>query len=53
MDPDSIEARLGIASALVGGLTNGWSRTIEQDEARAEALLLDVMQAGVRRGASL
>ena len=46
MDPDSIEARLGIASALVGGLTNGWSRTIEQDEARAEALLLDVMQAG-------
>jgi Tfp pilus assembly protein PilF len=45
-DPDSIEARLGIATALVGALTNGWSQTIEQDEARAETLLLDVMQAG-------
>ena len=31
---------------LVGNLANGWSYTIEQDKARAEALLLEVLQAG-------
>ena len=31
---------------LVGNLANGWSQAIEKDEARAEALLLEVLQAG-------
>ena len=30
---------------LIGNLANGWSHAIEQDEARAEALLLEVRQA--------
>jgi adenylate cyclase len=46
MEPDSIGSRLGIAMVLVGDLANGWSHTVEQDEARAEALLLEVLQAG-------
>jgi hypothetical protein len=31
---------------LASNLTNGWSRAIEQDEARTEALLTEVFQAG-------
>jgi adenylate cyclase len=46
METDSVEARLGIATVLVGFLSNGWSQAIAQDEARAEALLQDVLQAG-------
>lgn len=45
MEPDSVGARLGIATVLVRNLTHGWSQAIEQDEARAEALLLDIFQA--------
>jgi adenylate cyclase len=46
METDSVGAKLGIATVLVGDLSNGWSQAIEQDEARAEALLWDVFQAG-------
>jgi adenylate cyclase len=46
MDPDSVGARLGIAGQVVAALANGWSHTIEQDEARSEALVLGAMQAG-------
>jgi DNA-binding winged helix-turn-helix (wHTH) protein/tetratricopeptide (TPR) repeat protein len=46
MEPDSVGSRLGIATVLVGNLANGWSDAIQQDEARAEALLLEVLQAG-------
>jgi DNA-binding winged helix-turn-helix (wHTH) protein/TolB-like protein len=46
VEPDSIGSRLGIAWVLVGNLANGWSHAIEQDKARAEALLLEVLQAG-------
>jgi adenylate cyclase len=45
MEPDSTGSELGIAMALVGNLAHGWSNAIE-DEARAEALLLEVLQAG-------
>jgi TolB-like protein len=45
-DPDSVGSRLGIATVLASNLTNGWSRAIEQDEARTEALLTEVFQAG-------
>jgi adenylate cyclase len=47
MDPDPVGSRLGIAMVLVGNLANGWSHAIDADEARAEALLLEVLQAGM------
>jgi DNA-binding winged helix-turn-helix (wHTH) protein/TolB-like protein len=50
VEPDSIGSRLGIAWVLVGNLANGWSHAIEQDKARAEALLLEVLQAGSDSG---
>ena len=44
MEPGSGGARLGMAAALVASLSNGWSRSIEQDEARVETLLRDVLE---------
>lgn len=46
MEPDSTGSKLGIATVLVGNLAHGWSHSIEEDETRAEALLLEVLQAG-------
>jgi adenylate cyclase len=45
-EPDSTGSKLGIAMVLVGNLAHGWSRAIKEDEARAEALLMEVLQAG-------
>lgn len=42
MDPGSVGAKLGIATVLASDLSNGWSQTIEQDEARIESLLTEV-----------
>jgi adenylate cyclase len=42
-DPDSIEARLGIASVLINNAADGWSQSAGQDLARAEQLLLGVL----------
>jgi TolB-like protein/class 3 adenylate cyclase/Tfp pilus assembly protein PilF len=39
IDPDSYDAKLGVASCLVVDLTNGNSKDPAADEARAEALL--------------
>jgi DNA-binding winged helix-turn-helix (wHTH) protein/TolB-like protein len=44
LQPDLIGAKLGIAGSLIYALSNGWSHTIEYDEARAEALMLDAIQ---------
>ncbi len=41
-DPDFSQARFWIASVLVANVADGWSKSIEADEARAERLLLDV-----------
>ena len=46
MEPDSTEAKLGIATVLVGNLAGGWSLAIEEDKARAVALLLEALQTG-------
>jgi adenylate cyclase len=46
MEPESVEARLGIISALVANLTNGWSHAIERDEAHVEGLLREVFESG-------
>ena len=45
MEPGSAGARLGMATALVANLTNGWSGSIEQDEARVETSLREVLDA--------
>jgi adenylate cyclase len=45
-DPTSVDARIGIARVLTGNIGDGWSRSIVQDTARAERLLLDVLNIG-------
>jgi adenylate cyclase len=42
-DPDSIDARLGIAWVLIANIVDFWSRSPARDLARAEQLLLDVL----------
>jgi DNA-binding winged helix-turn-helix (wHTH) protein/tetratricopeptide (TPR) repeat protein len=44
MEPGSGGARLGMAEVLVANLSNGWSRSIEQDQAHIETLLQDVLE---------
>ena len=44
LDTDSVDAKLGIGRILVSNLLDGWSQSIEQDEARAEQLLFDVFR---------
>jgi adenylate cyclase len=42
--PASVDARIGIAAVLAANLVDGWSNTREQDEARAEQLLLEALE---------
>src|SRR5262249_35871442 len=42
LDPASMSAKIGIALGLTSNFWYGWSRSFEQDEARAERLLLEV-----------
>ena len=42
--PASVDARIGIAAVLAANLVDGWSSTREQDEARAEQLLLEGLE---------
>lgn len=42
IDPGSMSAKIGIALALASNFWYGWSRSFQQDEARAEQLLLEV-----------
>jgi tetratricopeptide (TPR) repeat protein len=44
MDPGSVDARVGIARILVGNMVDGWSSCFQQDEARAEQLLLEAVE---------
>jgi adenylate cyclase len=44
LDPRSVDAKIGIASTLVGNLGDGWSSSPEEDAARAEQLLLEVLE---------
>jgi len=41
LDPQSIEARIGLAEVLIDIIAPGWSNSVKQDEARAEQLLLE------------
>ncbi|MGD0105277.1 MAG: tetratricopeptide repeat protein [Rhodopila sp.] len=42
-DPDSVDARIGIAFVLIANIADGWSQSAAQDIERAEQLLLDVL----------
>jgi DNA-binding winged helix-turn-helix (wHTH) protein/TolB-like protein/tetratricopeptide (TPR) repeat protein len=44
LDPGSVGGRIGMAAALIGNILDGWSTSIQQDEARAERLLLEVLR---------
>jgi TolB-like protein/Tfp pilus assembly protein PilF len=44
IDPESVEAKNNMASILVGNLSNGWSRSIQQDQEQAEKLLLGILE---------
>jgi adenylate cyclase len=41
--PDSVDARMWIAFVLIANVADSWSQSPEQDLARAEQLLLDVL----------
>jgi adenylate cyclase len=49
IDPGSIDARIGIATILVANVTDGWSNSLEQDQARAEQLLLEALEHNANR----
>jgi len=49
IDPNSIDAEIGIASVLAVNLANGSSETPKEDEARAEKLLADALQRDPNR----
>jgi tetratricopeptide (TPR) repeat protein len=49
IDPRSIDAKLGIARVLVGIVGDGLSNSVEQDEARSERLLTEVLERDPNR----
>jgi adenylate cyclase len=44
LDPRSVEAKLFLGNALAGRAADGWSRSRQQDLARAKQLLLEVLE---------
>jgi TolB-like protein/Flp pilus assembly protein TadD len=44
MDPESVEARAGIAGMLISNIILDWSRSRQEDEARAEQLLREALE---------
>jgi TolB-like protein/class 3 adenylate cyclase/tetratricopeptide (TPR) repeat protein len=49
IDPQSVDARIGVASALVGDVAGGFSSSVQQDVARAEQLLLEALDRDANR----
>jgi adenylate cyclase len=49
IDPLSVDARIGIATLLLGRVSVGWSSSDQQDLARAEQLLHEVLEADLNR----
>jgi adenylate cyclase len=52
IDPRSIDARIGIASVLVFNIIEGWSTSVQQDQARAEQLLLEAIERDASRSSA-
>jgi len=44
IDPRSVDAKINMASILDGYLSNGWSRSTQQDQEQAEKLDLEILQ---------
>jgi TolB-like protein/class 3 adenylate cyclase/Flp pilus assembly protein TadD len=44
IDPGSFDARVGVATVLVGNVIDGWSKSLRQDQERAERLLLEAFE---------
>ena len=44
IDVDSAAAKVGLAHALSGNIADGWSTSVQEDEARAERLLLEAIE---------
>jgi adenylate cyclase len=44
IDPRSVDARIGLAQALLGNINLGWSSSAQQDQARAEQLILEALE---------
>ena len=49
IEPGSVDARIGVASILAVTLANGRSRSVEQDQARAELLLVEALERDPKR----
>jgi len=49
IEPGSVDARIGVASVLAVTLANGWSRAAQQDQARAELLLVEALERDPKR----
>ena len=49
IDPESVDAKIGIANALINIISEGWSSSIQQNEARAEKLLLEALEHDANR----
>src|SRR6516164_8471549 len=43
IDPRSVDAQIGLATALGRSVADGWSNTVQQDLTRAEQLLLETL----------
>jgi len=49
IEPGSVDARIGVASILAVTLANGWSRSVQPDQARVELLLLEALERDPHR----
>jgi adenylate cyclase len=49
IDPQSIDARIGIATILLGKISVAWSSSYKQDQARAEQLLVEAVERDTNR----
>jgi adenylate cyclase len=49
VDPESVDAKIGIASQLVSNVADGWSSSVPEDETRAEKLLLEALERDANR----
>jgi TolB-like protein len=44
IDADSVAAKVGLAHALSSNIADGWSTSVQKDQARAEKLLLEAIE---------
>jgi adenylate cyclase len=44
IDADSVAAKVGLAHALSGNIADGWSTSVQKNQARAEKLLLEAIE---------